>query len=105
MVCILLTNLYRGDDDYFSSDLPTPTLKFARSPVRLLLLMGGADEYYPPHLSDLASKQALLTKWKNGAHGKISELSAVLEGANHNIGDGGVQKTMFEVVGKFLATI
>lgn len=97
--------LHRGDDDYFSSDLPTPSLKFARSAVRLLLFLSGSDEYYPPQLADVTAKQALLTKWKNSGHGKISELSTVLEGADHAVGNGDAQKVMFEVISKFLATV
>eukprot|EP00026_Physarum_polycephalum_P015538 Phypoly_transcript_16244.p1 GENE.Phypoly_transcript_16244~~Phypoly_transcript_16244.p1 ORF type:complete len:270 (+),score=37.89 Phypoly_transcript_16244:62-871(+) len=71
---------YLGDDDLFSSDIPTDKLKelFAHISIPILWIVSGADQYVPPHISipDLANTlQASIPK---------SEL-LVLDGELHEI--------------------
>jgi len=91
-----------GDDDYFHSSLTVDSDYFAASPVPLLLLLSGEDEYYPPYLSEHDSKEALLSRWRDASEGKISPLSEVLRGASHNVSQEDVQERMVGVVKAFL---
>ncbi|KDQ16236.1 hypothetical protein BOTBODRAFT_30956 [Botryobasidium botryosum FD-172 SS1] len=91
-----------GDDDYFHSSLTMNSDYFAASPVPLLLLLSGEDEYYPPYLSDYDSKEALLSRWRDASEGKISQLSEVLRGASHSISQEDAQERMVGVVKAFL---
>lgn len=72
----------RGDDDYFSSDLPDERLKatFGRLDKPIMFLQCEKDELVPPSVD----RPALLSRWmKICPAGLASPLSGFVPGANH----------------------
>lgn len=94
--------LCRGDDDYFHSSFTVESPYFAASPVPLLLLLSGDDEYYPSYLDGHEPKEQILTRWREGSEGKISPLSEVLRGASHNVAEEEAQEQLIGAVVAFL---
>jgi hypothetical protein len=96
---ILLT-LFRGDDDYFSSDLDDAFLRRCwgafEDPV--LILPSGEEEYVPAHVD----KAALLERWMSLVDTKISPYSGLIPGANHTVDDPAAQEWMCRTVIRFL---
>ena len=77
----------RGEDDYFSSDLPDERLQstFGKVSVPLLILMGEKDEYVPPHVD----RKAMVGRWvkvlKENNAPVDSKSEELLGGASHNL--------------------
>ncbi|KAG8935098.1 hypothetical protein FRC02_008670 [Tulasnella sp. 418] len=92
-----------GDDDYFTSSLPEDALRFRDSTAQLLVLISEKDESYPSYLSTITSQEELLERWSDAAEGKISNLSAVLPGADHAVSQEDAAQEMFKIIEKFLA--
>jgi len=78
-----------GDDDYFSSDLPTTPDGIARHPLTesfgklsapALALFSEKDEF-----AHIANPQELLDKWTSVANGKLT--TTIIKGANHAVED------------------
>ena len=94
----------RGDDDFFSTDLPDVELasfwgKF-RSPV--LILPSGDDEHVPK-TTDVASN---VERWKSFcAPGIASALSGPIPGANHGVTHPEAQLWMADRVVGFLRAL
>jgi hypothetical protein len=95
----------RGDDDYFSSTIEGPDLKFAKSSVPLLIVLGNDDEAYPVSMKSCDVKEALLQKWTNSSNGKISPLSLVLKGANHTIDAPDARAQLYDTVLSFIKSL
>jgi len=98
-------NVYRGDDDYFSSTIEEHDLKFAQSSVPLLVVICDDDEAYPPFLETYDAKEALLQKWKNSSGGKISPISLVLKGANHTVDAPNARTRLYDAAIKFVTSL
>lgn len=78
-------NAPRGDDDFFSIDLPDSDLEksFGQIKVPLLFLMSGSDAFVDPK----QDKQKIVDRYESFVKGgNWSELSGVIDGASHNVG-------------------
>lgn len=99
----------KGEDDYFSSDLPDERLgeTFGRARLPVLVLMGERDEYVPPQVD----RKKMVDRWVGvvrGSGGVVDKTSQdLLGGACHNLnGDGEeVVDELCERVLAFLSTI
>ncbi|QOU22251.1 hypothetical protein BRETT_002423 [Brettanomyces bruxellensis] len=76
----------KGDDDYFSPDLPLEDLKssFGKFDKPLLALYSGADEY----VLESVDKEALMKKFEAATGSNWSKLSKVVPGGRHDWGPG-----------------
>lgn len=95
---------YRGDDDYFSSDLDDATVqeKFSRVDKQILLLPGENDELVLPSVN----KTELLGRWVQACpKGVVSELSGLVPGGDHTISQLEVQKWVGDTVRKFVGLL
>lgn len=76
-----------GEDDYFSSYLSDEKLNstFGKFTVPLLILMGGQDQFVPPHVD----KKAMVARWikiMNDHKSPVDPQSeTLLGGASHNL--------------------
>lgn len=91
----------RGDDDFFSSDLPDAqlagTFGFVDKP--LLILPAGEDELVP----GTVDRERLMGRWvKACREGVVSELSGFIPGAGHEVEDGRAREWLVERVVGFL---
>lgn len=76
--------MVRGDDDFFSADLPNDTVAAIWGKVQkpILIVPSGEDEFVPKE-NDMGK---LLEKWKASCPpGIASNLSALIPGASHNV--------------------
>ncbi|KAF4551108.1 Hypothetical protein D9617_14g075640 [Elsinoe fawcettii] len=79
----------KGQDDYFSSDLPDERLQgsFGKIPAgtHVLFLFSGSDEHVPKHIRP----EEVMDRWKSFAEGAGAivhpESTESLEGASHNL--------------------
>jgi hypothetical protein len=93
--------LSSGDDDFFSSDLSDAQLAttFGRVEKPLLILPAGEDELVPPTVD----REELMGRWVAACQeGVVSELSAFIPGAGHEVVDGKAREWLVERVVKFL---
>lgn len=93
----LAVNAPRGDDDFFSLDLPDSDLKgsFGKVKTPLLFLMSGADAFVDPK----ADKSAIVKRYESFTDSAYwSPHSGVVEGASHNIGRDSAETAVDEVV-------
>jgi hypothetical protein len=94
-----------GDDDFFSSDLPTSTLQstFGRLDKPTLILMSEKDEMVPPTVD----KEALLQRWVDAIpEGLASEQCQVIPfDADHELSGNEVVRYFIEMVIKFLEEV
>ncbi len=94
----------RGDDDYFSSDLPDDRLSlfWGRLQQPVLIVASGDDEYAPAEV-DVAG---LVDRWKTFCKpGIASELSRLIPGANHRVDEPEAQRWLADHVVDFLAEL
>ena len=73
---------YRGDDDYFSSDLDDETVArvWGRFTKPVLVLHSEKDEFVPSHVDSAA-----LNKRYRDANPVVSSLSGLVPGAGHTV--------------------
>ncbi|GAB7345646.1 hypothetical protein MBLNU457_3936t2 [Dothideomycetes sp. NU457] len=98
----------KGQDDYFSSDLPDESLKASFGKITpktpLLILFGEKDESVPAHVD----KEAMVKRWvkiAEDAGGKVDPQSTeLLAGASHNLNKDpeSVARALCSRVNKFL---
>lgn len=71
-----------GDDDYFSSDLPDEKLATVWGRVKqpIMVVPSAEDQYVP----ETVNFEKLLAKWKSFCP-SMSDLSALIPGANHTV--------------------
>lgn len=90
----------RGDDDYFSSDLPTPPTEGFKHPLSttfgklehpVLVLFSEKDEYV--HAPDVP---AMLETWREVAKGKLE--TVIVRGASHAVETQGKEQLCAAVV-------
>lgn len=100
-------NAPRGDDDFFSIDLPDSDLEksFGQVDVPLLFLMSGNDAFVDVKVD----KQKVVDRYESFMkEGKWSKYSGVIDGASHNVGRDSKEGAVDEVVQKvreFVKTI
>ncbi|KAK5017394.1 hypothetical protein LTR39_001565, partial [Cryomyces antarcticus] len=90
-----------GDDDFFSSDLSTESLRKTFGALKrstpLLVLFGGQDQYVP----DSIDKAGLVARWTatvKAAEGAVDEVNGgVVRGASHNL-DGDAQEVVEDLI-------
>lgn len=90
-----------GDDDYFSTDLPSPTLKktFGAIPkeVPIMFLLGSEDPFMHPS----TDKKELLERWAGFVReggGRVDEVNGgIVEGGHHNL-DGDPEEVVGDLV-------
>lgn len=90
-----------GDDDFFSSDLPTSALQFTfgRLDKPMLILMSEKDEMVPLTVD----KELLLGKWvKAIPEGLASEQSQIITTADHELSEERVARYFVGLVVEFL---
>lgn len=90
-----------GHDDFFSSDIPTSTLRstFGRLDKPTLIVMSEKDEMVPPTVN----KEALLKKWVDVMlAGLASQQSGVLPHADHELTTDSSYQLFMSKVCKFL---
>jgi hypothetical protein len=95
---------YRGDDDYFSSDLPDSRIAtvFGRIDKPVLFVPAGSDEMVPPSVD----RHELLARWISFCRkGLASDLSAFIPGADHVVSGSEAQKWLAKKVKGFLESI
>jgi hypothetical protein len=94
-----------GDDDFFSSGLPTSTLQstFGRLDKPTLVLMSEKDEMVPPTVD----KEALLQRWVDTIpEGLASEHCQVIPfNADHELSGDEAKRHFIETVIKFLEEV
>lgn len=92
----------RGDDDYFSSDLPDDKVASIWGSVKkpILIVPSAEDEFVPPQVDF----EKLLAKWKSACP-KASDLSALIPGAGHTVNPPASQKWLAERVVSFLENL
>lgn len=94
----------RGDDDYFSSDLPDEKLEeiWGRLEQPVLILPSEKDEWVPAHID----VTGLVARWKRFCRpGIASDLSGLIPGANHRVDNAAGQEWLADRVAQFLAEI
>lgn len=87
----------RGDDDYFSSYLTQEDYAstFGVVATPLLVLYGGKDEFVPLWVDG----QALIERWRDATNPLYwSDLSRVVPGATHDVGEGSDEGAQIEVI-------
>jgi pimeloyl-ACP methyl ester carboxylesterase len=100
-----------GDDDYFSSDLPTERLQQSfgnfKKQTPLLILCSGEDQNVPAHID----VSGLINRWTQvvEAGGGVVDLenSGIIKGAHHNFeeDDDEILNNLFERVIRFLEKV
>jgi hypothetical protein len=92
-----------GDDDFFSSDLSDEVLEgsFGKLEKPTLVLVAGQDEMVPGWVD----KEELLGRWVDKARGRVSELSGINPGADHEMKSEEAMEWMVERVVGFLAEL
>lgn len=97
-VTIWLTS-YRGDDDYFSSDLPDEKVRSIWQRVKKpILIVPSEKDQYVPQSVDFGK---LLAKWKSVCP-VASDRSALIPGANHTVDPPSSREWLAERVVGFL---
>lgn len=94
----------RGDDDYFSSDLPDEKVAdiWGKLGQPVLILPSEKDEWVSKEIDVVR----LVNRWKSFCKpGIANELSGLIPGANHRVEDAAAQKWLAERVAGFLAEI
>ena len=92
--------LPQGDDDYFSSDIPTDVLQetFGRLNKPFLIAYSAEDEFVPTTVD----KVALLQKWREASNPEFwSKNSGLVAGASHGVKSPDAQKNLFLMVTNF----
>lgn len=91
----------RGDDDYFSSDLPDERVKAIWASVKkpILIVPSAQDEFAPVGVDF----EKLLAKWKSYCP-VASDLSALIPGAGHTVDPISSQEWLGDRVVSFLKT-
>jgi hypothetical protein len=100
----LLSVSYRGDDDYFSSDLSDERISttFGRIDKPVMFLPCGDDQMVPPSVD----REELLARWIGAcAPGLASKLSGFVPGADHIVSKPEAWKWLADTVVKFLETL
>jgi pimeloyl-ACP methyl ester carboxylesterase len=93
-----------GDDDYFSSDLPDNKVVeiWGRLEQPVLILPSEKDEWVPPEVDVMG----LVNKWKSFCKpGIASDLSGLIPGANHTVGNHDGQQWLADRVARFLVEV
>jgi hypothetical protein len=93
--------LKRGDDDYFSSDLPDEKLQAVWGALEqpVLILPSEKDEWVPERI-DVGG---MVNRWKSFCKpGIASELSGLIPGADHRVEDAAAQDWLADRVAQFL---
>ena len=94
----------KGEDDYFSSDLPDERLRdtFGKITVPLLVLMGEKDQYIPPQVDS----KAMVARWikilKESDTPVDSQSGELLGGATHNL-NGNPDEVVNELIRRVVA--
>lgn len=94
----------RGDDDFFSSDLPDDQLKttFGRIDRPIMFLPCENDELVPPSVD----RPAILGRWiRSCPSGLVSPLSGFVPGANHIVSSPDAWAWVAERVVRFLESL
>ena len=94
----------RGDDDYFSSDLPDQKVAevWGRIQKPVLVVPSEKDEHVPENIDF----EKLLTRWKGFCRpGVFSELSGIIPGASHRVKGAESQDWLADRVVKFLQSL
>lgn len=93
---------FRGDDDYFSSDLDDETVKkfWGRFTKPVLVLHSAKDEYIPPFVN-----QEEMNKRYRAQNPLVSELSGLIPGAGHGVDEPEAQEWLAKTVIEFLKTV
>jgi hypothetical protein len=94
----------RGDDDYFSSDLPAEKVAEFWGNIRskVLILPSEKDEHVPEGID----VRSLIGKWMASCRPLIaSELSGLIPGANHRVEQPDAQQWLAERVIGFLEEV
>jgi len=94
----------RGDDDYFSSDLPDETVaKFwGRIQQPVLIVPSEKDEHVPAGVDF----EKLIARWKSFCRpGVASEFSGLIPTANHTVDQAEGQQWLADRVVKFLRSL
>lgn len=94
--------VFRGDDDYFSSDLSDERVAaiWGRMKQPVLIVPSGEEEYVPKSVD----VDGLVSRWKSFCPpGIASELSGLIPGANHRVDNAEGQAWLAERVSGFLA--
>ena len=92
--------LPKGDDDYFSSDIPEDVLQqtFGKLNKPFLIAYSAEDEFVPTTVD----KVALLRKWREASNPQFwSRNSGLVAGASHAVKDPEAQKNLFQMVTNF----
>lgn len=89
----------RGDDDYFSSDLPDERVAeiWGRVKQPILVVPSAKDQFVPPTVDF----EKLLAKWKSFGPA-ISELSGLIPDANHTVDPPSSREWLADRVVRFL---
>lgn len=93
-----------GDDDFFSSDLPTSTIQstFGGLDKPTLILMSEKDEMVPPTVD----KKALLKRWvKAIPEGLANDRCQVIPSGDHELSEETSAKYFIELVVEFLKDV
>lgn len=103
MVAVVSANEFRGDEDYFSSDLFDSEVAAAFGGVDkpVLILPADEDEMVPPTVD----RKALLERWAAACNGKASDLSGFVPGADHVVSGAEAQAWVAERVEAFLGKL
>lgn len=92
----------RGDDDFFSSDLPDEKVAAIWGSVKkpILIVPSEEDEFVPPDVDF----EKLIAKWKSYCP-MASDLSALIPGAGHTVDPPASQDWLGERVVSFLRSL
>lgn len=92
----------RGDDDFFSSDLPDDKVAAIWRTVKkpILIVPSEKDEFVPPGVDF----EKLIVKWKSFCP-VASDLSALIPGAGHTVDPPASQDWLGERVVTFLKSL
>ena len=96
--------VHRGDDDYFSSDLPDDKLKEIWGALEqpVLILPSAKDEWVPADIDVMG----LVARWEGFCKpGIASGHNGLIPGANHRVDNSDGQEWLADRVVRFLADI
>ena len=97
-------NNTRGDDDYFSSDLPDEKVAkiWGSIKAKVLIVPSEKDEHVPGHID----VPGLVSKWTAACKpGVASGLSGLIVGANHRVEYAEGQDWLSDRVARFLKEV
>lgn len=95
-------NQNRGDDDYFSSDLPDEKVAATWGRVKQpILVVPSAGDQYVPNTVDF---EKLLAKWRSFCPA-MSDLSGLIPGATHTVDLASSQDWLGDRVVSFLVSL